>query len=76
MLNTKSFIECQKPHVNNKINLIHFYPDLWVQVSGHKLHLTMSVQNYSQMGQVKGFDPIGPRPLGAMPRRECWTMPR
>jgi hypothetical protein len=58
MLHTKSFIECQKPHGNNKINLIHFYPDLWVPGSGQSLHLTMSVHNYSQMGFIGsvGFD--------------------
>ena len=74
MLHTKSFNECQKPHGNNKINLIHFYPDLWMPIGGQRLYLTMSVQNYSQMGQVRGFAPIGLRPIGANPRRECWPI--
>ena len=74
MLHTKSFNECQKPHGNNKINLIHFYPDLWVPGSGQNLHLTMSFHNYSQMGQVRGFAPIGLRPIGARPRRACWPI--
>ena len=52
MLHTKSFNECQKPHGNNKINLIHFYPDLWVLGSGQKLHLTKSVHNISQAGSI------------------------
>jgi hypothetical protein len=34
MLHTKSFNECQKPYGNNKINLIQFYPDLWVPGGG------------------------------------------
>jgi len=55
MLHTKSFNECQKPHGNNKINLIHFYPELWVSGNSQKLHLTMSFHNYSHVGQVSSL---------------------
>ena len=72
MLHTKSFNSCQKPYGNKKINLIHFYPDLWVPGAGKKLPLTMSGHNYSQMGHVGSFAPIGLRPVGPTPRREYW----